>query len=252
MKRFTSASRHRGFTLIELLVVISIISLLVSIMLPALQSAREAARTTLCLSGLRQVGMVHEIHLDTYKRHMMAPTAGGNLWSWFFSKQYPDATMMPTSATADVGKSLLVCPADASPYNHPTNTYAFYKIEMGGSYIFNMDAYSKGPSGGWTVMGGARPAPAYNANDPKSWFGERDQVIRKPSNFTLLWDGMAPRIHAAAGTNQYRLDRDSWSDRLPDVKRHRGPGNLLFLDGHVSGKRPADIKASDIRWDNQG
>jgi prepilin-type N-terminal cleavage/methylation domain-containing protein/prepilin-type processing-associated H-X9-DG protein len=48
-------SRPRGFTLIELLVVIAIITLLVAMLLPLLRKMREAARTTVCLSNLRQI-----------------------------------------------------------------------------------------------------------------------------------------------------------------------------------------------------
>ncbi|MEM6550714.1 MAG: prepilin-type N-terminal cleavage/methylation domain-containing protein [Planctomycetota bacterium] len=65
----THAPRNRftGFTLIELLVVISIIALLIGILLPVLTNAREAGRTSLCLSNLRQVAVGYQAYATEYK-----------------------------------------------------------------------------------------------------------------------------------------------------------------------------------------
>ena len=62
--RTTAMRRWRGFTLMELLVVISIVALLMSILMPSLNKAKEQARKIVCMSNLRSVSLVYQYYAN--------------------------------------------------------------------------------------------------------------------------------------------------------------------------------------------
>ncbi len=108
--RLDDPSRQCGFTLIELLVVIAIISTLAALMLPALARAKAKAKTTNCVSNLRQIGLAMTMYLSDNGDRFPNSGRDSRLMSisdvWLLLN--PD---LRTNA------AFYVCPADIGPFN---------------------------------------------------------------------------------------------------------------------------------------
>lgn len=113
-RNFFTDRRH-GFTLIELLVVIAIIGILVALLLPAVQQAREAARRTQCKNNLKQIGLALHNYHDATNRIPALVVANGNnqsLFGWTtMLLPYLDQAPLYNSLASAPGKDWTGAPA---------------------------------------------------------------------------------------------------------------------------------------------
>ncbi len=197
---------HAGFTLIELLVVISIITLLISILLPALTNAREAARSVMCLSQLKQVGLAGRNYM--FESDGMFPHQ-----EWWNSSQHATKPGMKQYIPLDdgnTGDTLITCPT-AGP-----GAYTWHR-----TYTMNI----------WLAFN------FINTNKPyvPGLFSNIDHIAQ-PSNMSFIFDGA--RGSFDANEQAWYYTSAVHANNLPNFAYpHNESNNIVFVDGHAAGHK---------------
>ena len=143
------SEKTNGFTLVELLVVIAIIGILVALLLPAVQAAREAARRTQCLNSLKQLSLAAHNYHDSQKSfplgmdmmpglnltratffiRLLPHVEQGNIYAqWNFKSPTTNVTTNLTTSRAAIQIPVFLCPSDQfqdNPFQLPGGPQAF-------------------------------------------------------------------------------------------------------------------------------
>lgn len=235
--------RRTGFTLVELLVVIGIIALLISMLLPSLNKARQAAVTVQCASNLRQHGIAYTLYSNEFKGALpnYADNPDPNVpLSWQTNRMYTQIMAKSVGQSGGVeneaggpkefGVTYLNCPVNGESFYE----YVCYGVNYG-IIIKYGQPYDKGSMKlakipqNWFLSGDASGQAIYS---PKIW-------TFSPGGVDIDGDG---KLDTYSGfTSAY------WRNyNYARPYRHNGSGNFLFPDGHVELRTKA-------QWeDNEG
>lgn len=220
-----------GFTIIELLVVVAVIGVLVSLLLPAMEYARESARGVQCQSGMRQWGIAVSRYVSQRKGQLLPREDGRtsgteNGVTWTHGNSDPDAWYNALPGLIDAqnyGELFNGTTAQAETHGYendyiwycPSRIRHFKKVSGSGlnSFHYGMNAVLNGSS--------SFAGELSSANMPKKVAFDR---ISKPS-FTIFMgeEENQPTYSPAA------VDRN----RHFTYARNVGKVNTVFLDGHV-------------------
>jgi prepilin-type N-terminal cleavage/methylation domain-containing protein/prepilin-type processing-associated H-X9-DG protein len=212
-----------GFTLIELLVVISIVSLLIAILLPALGAARKRATALQCLTNQRQCAMLITQYANDNKGRMLSIySASGNppKSGWNLALINGGYVKAGGDYNEPMGNALYSCPLGQQEIIQSTKRYQ--------GYAFNRPAYLKGIVQNQAIE-------IYSCN------GHTDNLeclnverIDRASDFLTLTDSfdLATYISKNIAIQKVWI-AISAGNNMSIWMRHLGGANALFLDGHA-------------------
>lgn len=256
--RTDTRKAQNGFTLIELLVVISIIAMLLSILMPALNRARTMARTVVCQSNLRNWGMIWEMYTqDNNGNFIAAGNAHGNAgFGTTQGREFKRAWWVATQNYHQGAYDIFLCPeatddyiagegdtADSTERSWPITDIAGDVIQNArGSYGINTFIHNPPDQ----FAGGAA---CHTGGRPKQWYWRRPDV-RNAENVPVMGD--SPRrgdwVEHTDQPPEYRGQpayRD-WGMGGFAIDRHDGRTTILFMD---SSARTVPLKRLwSLRW----